>query len=180
MSMIKFKFFFSLSAPRRPGARRPLGPTHLAPLLVGADVLGGPLHPPGTPHVARRSSTPRRGRAAGDVGPYHTSHPTHSAPTLARRALYLRRPRCVALNRRPRRPLCTARFGHVPAIVISFKLVIFCGIVICLRDCCLLAGLLSVCGTVICFWDSWDFTSERSDVKSCEALVKPRPRLSRP
>ena len=56
----------------------------------GPDIGRGarPARPLGTPRprAARLSDVPprpRRGRAAGDVGPYHSPTRTHSAPTLA-------------------------------------------------------------------------------------------------
>ena len=69
------------------------------------------VSPPARPHV-RLSDTPRTGRAAEDVGPYHPSCPERArrvASERARRAKYPRRPRRVASERvrrakYPRRP----------------------------------------------------------------------------
>ena len=51
----------------------------MAPTLVGARVSRARPSPRSEPP----HSVPRRGRAAGDVGPYHSPTRTHSAPTLA-------------------------------------------------------------------------------------------------
>ena len=59
------------------------------------------VSPPARPHV-RLSDTPRTGRAAEDVGPYHPSCPERArrvASERARRAKYPRRPRRVASER---------------------------------------------------------------------------------
>ena len=62
------------------------------------------LRAPGRPHV-RLSDTPRTGRAAEDVGPYHPS-----CPDAARRAKDSRRPRRGA-SERARRAKDPRRLG---------------------------------------------------------------------
>ena len=61
-------------------------PRWLALAHNGPDIGRGarPARPLGTPRprAARLSDAPRRGRAAGDVGPYHCPTRTHLAPTI--------------------------------------------------------------------------------------------------
>ena len=72
--------------------------------------------PPARPHV-RLSDTPRTGRAAEDVGPYHPSCPERArrvASERARRAKYPRRPRRGA-SERARRAKDPRRLGAGPS-----------------------------------------------------------------